>query len=86
MEGTTMATKDTITLYFRDGISDKFYTVSVLEKDGGFLVPFTFGKYGTVGQCGYKANGKPVPYEKAKKLYDSVINERLAKGYTEARA
>ena len=77
-----MNPKDTITLYFKDGSSDKFYTVSVEEKDGGYVVPFVYGRRGTAGAVGDKSNGNPVPYEKAKKMYDSVVNEKMAKGYT----
>jgi len=74
-------TKETITLYFKEGSSDKFYTISIEEEGGKYNVPFVFGRRGTTGQSGAKCSG--VDYVKAKKAYDQVVNEKQAKGYTE---
>lgn len=73
-------TKDTITLYFSEGSSDKFYTISVVDEGGSFSVPFVFGRRGATGQTGEKVSG--VDYAKAKKAYDQVVHEKMAKGYT----
>lgn len=74
-------TKETITLYFREGSSDKFYTISVVQDgDGTHSVPFVYGRRGTTGTTGAKCSG--VDYAKAMKQYQSVVNEKQAKGYT----
>ena len=75
-----MTTKEKITLYYKDSRSDKFYTIGVVGEGEDFSVPFTHGRRGTSGQCGFK-NSKPLSYEKAKKIYDKVVKEKLAKGY-----
>src|SRR4051794_9792024 len=36
-----------ITLYYRHGSSDKMYQASLQPADGGFIVPFAFGRRGT---------------------------------------
>lgn len=75
-------TKETITLFYQDAGSDKFYTASIEEVgEGQFLVPFTFGRRGTSGQSGDKLKGVPTSYEKAKKAYDQIVGEKIAKGY-----
>jgi len=77
--------RDTITLYFKEGASDKFYTISVVDDEingGSCTVPFVYGRRGSAGSVGDKAKS-PVSYTKAKKLYDDTIAEKRAKGYTE---
>jgi len=74
-------TLETITLYFREGGSDKFYVASIKEDGGKHSVPVTWGRRGTSGQSGYKAEG--VSYEEAKKAYDKVVKEKTGKGYHE---
>jgi bifunctional non-homologous end joining protein LigD len=75
-------TLETITLYFREGSSDKFYVASLIEKGGGFhSVPVTWGRRGTSGQSGFKA--EDVSYAEAKKAYDKVVKEKTGKGYHE---
>lgn len=75
-------TKETITLFYRDAGSDKFYTASIEEVGADkFLVPFTFGRRGTSGQSGDKLKGVPASFEKAKKAYDQIVGEKIAKGY-----
>ena len=69
------------TLYFRHGGSDKMYQASITPKDGGFVVPFAFGRRGTTLQTGTKTQA-PVSYEKAKAIYEKLVAEKLAKGYT----
>jgi len=74
-------TKESVTLYFREGSSDKVYQAAIEEKDGGFVVNFAFGRRGSTFQTGTKTP-KPVPFEKAKKIYDKLVAEKTAKGYT----
>jgi bifunctional non-homologous end joining protein LigD len=73
--------KDTITLYFKEGSSDKVYTCSVEEAGGGCTVPFAYGRRGQTMQTGCKT-ASPVPYDKAKKIFDQLVREKTAKGYT----
>jgi len=71
--------KETTTLTFQEGVSNKFYTISVEKTGSTFDVPFTFGRIGTAGQNGFKVQG--ASYEEAKKAYDKTINEKTKKGY-----
>lgn len=69
-----------ITLYFQQGKSDKIYKAA-LEKQGElFLVNFAYGRRGATLKTGTKTQ-TPVPYEKAKKIYDKLILSKSAKGY-----
>ena len=70
-----------ITLYFREGNSDKVYQASLQPKGAGFVVNFAFGRRGTTLQTGTKT-AKPVDYQAAIKAYDKLVNEKMAKGYT----
>ena len=70
-----------ITLYFRDGSSDKVYQASLQPKGAGFVVNFAFGRRGSTLQTGTKT-AKPVDYQAAIKAYDKLVNEKMAKGYT----
>ena len=70
-----------ITLYFREGNSDKVYQASLQPKGAGFVVNFAFGRRGTTLQTGTKTV-KPVDYQAAIKAYDKLVNEKMAKGYT----
>ncbi len=71
---------ESITLYFREGNSDKIYQTAVTEKDGGFVVNFAFGRRGSTLQTGTKTNA-PVSFEAAKKIFDKLVKEKTAKGY-----
>jgi bifunctional non-homologous end joining protein LigD len=71
-----------VNLYFREGSSDKVYQAS-LEDDGtgNFVVKFAFGRRGTYLNEGTKTSF-PVPYAKAKKIYDALVSSKTQKGYT----
>lgn len=70
-----------ITLYYRQGSSDKIYQAAIEPKDGGFVVNFAFGRRGTTLQAGTKTQS-PVEYNQAKAIYDKLVKEKTAKGYT----
>ena len=70
-----------ITLYFREGSSDKVYQAGIEPKGAGFVVNFAFGRRGTTLQPGTKT-AKSVDYEVAVKVYDKLVREKMAKGYT----
>ena len=72
---------DQITLYYRDGSSDKVYQASITPKDGGYVVHFAYGRRGATLQTGTKTQA-PIPYEQAKKIYDKLVQEKKSKGYT----
>ena len=74
-------TPETITLYYREGSSDKTYQASIEPKAGGFVVNFAFGRRGSTLQTGTKT-AQPVDYAAAKKIYDKLVAEKTAKGYT----
>jgi len=70
-----------ITLYFREGDSDKVYQACLQPKGAGFVVNFAFGRRGSTLQTGTKT-AKPVDYQAALKVYDKLVREKMAKGYT----
>jgi bifunctional non-homologous end joining protein LigD len=72
---------ETITLYYRQGSSDKVYQASIEPKDGGCIVAFAYGRRGATLTTGAKTQS-PVAYEEAKRIYDRLIAEKTAKGYT----
>lgn len=74
-------TTETKTLYYREGSSDKIYQAAIEEASGGFVVTFAFGRRGTTLQTGTKTSS-PVPYEKAKAIFDKLVASKLARGYT----
>lgn len=80
-----MTTVKNITLYCTEGSSDKEYQASIVEADGGFHVNFAYGRRGSALKTGTKTNA-PVPFEKAEKVYDSLVKSKTAKGYTEAES
>ena len=71
-----------ITLYYREGSSDKVYQVSIEPQGGGFVINFAFGRRGSTMNTGTKTSS-PVDYGSAKKMYDKLVREKKAKGYTE---
>ncbi|MCW8129363.1 MAG: WGR domain-containing protein [Planctomycetota bacterium] len=74
--------RESTTLYFKEGNSDKVYHLAIEEREGGFVVNFAFGRRGSTLQTGTKTN-TPVSFEQAKKIYDALIRSKTAKGYSE---
>ena len=70
-----------VTLYYRQGASDKVYQASLESKGDGFIVAFAYGRRGATLTTGAKTQA-PVPYDEAKRIYDKLIAEKTAKGYT----
>lgn len=69
------------TLYFRQGSSDKVYQASIEAQDGGYAVNFAYGRRGTTLQTGTKTT-TPVSYDAAKAVFNKLVAEKTAKGYT----
>lgn len=74
-----------ITLYYKDGSSDKVYQAQIEEKDGGYLVNFQYGRRGSTLTAGTKTK-EPIELEKAEKTFASLVKEKNAKGYTEGES
>jgi bifunctional non-homologous end joining protein LigD len=74
---------DRITLYYREGTSDKVYEAAIVPAggDGLFTVEFAFGRRGATLQTGIKTP-VPVLYEKARAVFDRLVAAKTAKGYT----
>jgi len=73
---------DTVTLYFKQGGSDKVYQAAIEEVDDGFMVNFAYGKRGSALRKGSKTS-MPVDRDKAIKLFNGLIKTKKAKGYSE---
>jgi bifunctional non-homologous end joining protein LigD len=70
------------TLYYRSGASDKVYQASIRsEADNKYSVQYSYGRRGTTLQTGTKT-AVAVNLDAAKAIYDGLIKEKTAKGYT----
>jgi len=70
-----------ITLYFKEGTSDKVYQASIQPKDSGFVVNFAYGRRGSTLNTGTKTTA-PVTYQEAQKIFNKLVAEKQAKGYS----
>ncbi len=71
-----------ITLYFKQGTSDKVYNASIEEVESdSFVVNFAYGRRGATLTTGTKTK-TPVDYASAKKIYDKLVKSKTSKGYT----
>jgi bifunctional non-homologous end joining protein LigD len=75
-------TEDWVTLYYREGSSDKVYQARIEPEGKLFAVQFAYGRRGSTMTTGTKTS-LPVPYDMAKKIFTKLVNEKKAKGYTE---
>lgn len=74
-----------VSLYYREGSSDKEYHASIEPAGPRFLVNFAYGRRGSTLNTGTKTN-VPVDYEVACKTFTKLVNEKKSKGYTEGEA
>ncbi len=71
-----------ITLYFKQGSSDKVYNASLKEVENKrFVVNFAYGRRGATLTTGTKTK-TPADYASAKKIYDKLVKSKTSKGYT----
>ena len=70
------------TLYCKEGTSDKTYTLWIASAGDLYVVEAQWGRRGGPQTTGTKTP-KPVTLEKAKELYEKILNEKIAKGYHE---
>lgn len=74
---------NSISLYLKQGSSDKEYHVDILgDEQAGFTVQFRYGKRGNTLQVGVK-NKMPINYEGARAIFNELIQSKQAKGYTD---
>jgi bifunctional non-homologous end joining protein LigD len=71
-----------ITLYYREGSSDKVYQAWIEPQGDLFLVNFAFGRRGTTLSTGTKTQ-TPVDHDTATRIFNKLVSEKKAKGYTE---
>jgi bifunctional non-homologous end joining protein LigD len=71
-----------ITLYYREGSSDKEYQASIEPREDKFVVNFAYGRRGTTLQTGTKTQ-TPLDFETATRIFNRLVSEKRAKGYTE---
>ncbi len=74
--------QDHVTLYYREGSSDKVYQAAIEPAGELFVVNFAYGRRGSTLATGTKTNS-PVDYDTAKKIFTKLVNEKKDKGYTE---
>jgi len=75
-------TPERVTLYYREGSSDKVYQAAIEPAGDQFVVNFAYGRRGTTLTTGTKTSS-PVDYDTAKVIHSRLISEKKAKGYTE---
>jgi hypothetical protein len=71
-------------LYFKEGNSDKVYEIDLADVGNDrFVVNFRYGRRGSVLKEGSKT---PIPLSctDAETIYETLLNEKLGKGYTTA--
>jgi bifunctional non-homologous end joining protein LigD len=70
-----------ITLYCKEGSSDKVYQAAIEPSGHGYVVTFAYGRRGATLQTGTKTH-EPVSFNDAERIYDKLVRGKLAKGYT----
>lgn len=81
IESGSASQSDHAHLFFRQGSSDKEYRATIESKDGLFVVNFAYGRRNSTLQTGSKTSS-PVDYAMARKIFDKLVKEKTAKGYT----
>ena len=105
----TAAARERVSLYFKQGSSDKEYHAAIEPPEsgtlkgeptqagstsggstsggggggGGYIVTFAYGRRGGTLATGTKT-AKPVDFETAKRIFDKLVQEKVAKGYRPA--
>ena len=69
-----------ISLWFKEGSSDKIYKVAIEKAGNSYAVNFSFGRRGSTLNTGTKTQ-TPVSLEEATKIYDKLVLSKTAKGY-----
>lgn len=74
-----------ISLYYREGSSDKVYQCQIEPAGERFVVNFAYGRRGTTLNTGTKTN-VPVTFDDAKRIFEKLVKEKKAKGYIESES
>lgn len=77
----TATTLAQISLYFAEGRSDKEYHAEIIKVAGGHVVNYRYGRRGASLTTGSKTP-YPVELSQAQKIYDKLVKDKTAKGYT----
>jgi bifunctional non-homologous end joining protein LigD len=77
-----IAAADRVSLYYREGSSDKVYQAAIEPTGHQFVVNFAYGRRGSTLTTSTKTSA-PVDYATAKKIHSQLVSEKKAKGYTE---
>ena len=80
----TLTELPNITLYYREGSSDKVYQCQIEQAGERFVVNFAYGRRGSTLNTGTKTN-VPVEYADAKRIFDKLVKEKQGKGYTQGQ-
>ena len=73
---------DRVTLYYREGSSDKVYQAHVAPATGGlFTVEFAYGRRGSTLKTGTKTQ-QPVGHNEAHQILWKLVRQKTDKGYT----
>jgi bifunctional non-homologous end joining protein LigD len=65
-----------VSLYFKEGASDKVYLASLDEVDNNrFVINFAYGRRGATLTTGTKTKA-PVGYEAAKNIFDKLVKNK----------
>jgi bifunctional non-homologous end joining protein LigD len=81
----TLTELPNVTLYYREGNSDKVYQCQIESAGDRFVVNFAYGRRGSTMNTGTKTN-VPVDYDSAQRIFDKLMKEKKAKGYTEGES
>jgi bifunctional non-homologous end joining protein LigD len=72
-----------VSLYYRQGTSDKVYQAWIERVNGGYAVNCAYGRRGSALTTATKTR-TPVDYDGAVYVLNKVVSEKTAKGYTTA--
>lgn len=73
--------KESVSLFKKEGASDKEYHVQLEESAGGWVVNFQYGRRGKALQAGTKTQS-PIEFDKAKKVFEKLVASKTGDGYT----
>jgi len=71
---------ENISLYFKEGSSDKEYHIQLKQLGKGFFVNFQYGRVGNTLTPGTKTP-LGVSEPEAEKIYNKLVKEKMGKGY-----
>jgi bifunctional non-homologous end joining protein LigD len=76
---------NSVSLYYREGSSDKVYQAAIEPKEGGYVVNFAYGRRGSTLTSGTKTSS-PVGRIEAEKIFERLVAEKMKKGYRQGES